>query len=136
MSGALEMISKACEMSKGGEVFILKMKTMKITEVADVMIRVLAPAYGFNPDAIRTELIGVKPGEKLREELMTESEQQRAYEAENLFIIVPEMTKLSHVQEYYRDLAAQGDIKPYLPKEPVFVSAREIEEIIHLLNYG
>jgi len=136
MSDALETISKACEMALGGEVFILKMKAMKIAEVADVMIRVLAPKYGFKPDAIRTELIGVKPGEKLREELMTESEQQRAYEAENLFVIMPEMARLSHVQEYYRNLAAQGDIKPYLPKELVFVTRPEIEEMLHFLNYA
>jgi FlaA1/EpsC-like NDP-sugar epimerase len=136
MSHALEMISRACEMAKGGEVFILKMKAMKITEIADVMIRVLAPAYGFKPNAIRTELIGVKPGEKLREQLISDCEQQRAYEAENLFIIVPEIATLSHVREYYLNLAAQGDIKPYVPKEPVFVTAPEIEEILYLLNYA
>lgn len=136
MSHALEMISSACEMAKGGEVFILKMKRMKITEVADVMIHVLAPVYGFKPDTIRTKLIGVKPGEKLREELLTESEQRRAYETENLFIIVPELARLSHVQEYYRNLAVQGRIKAYSPKEPIFVTAPEIEEILHSLNYA
>jgi FlaA1/EpsC-like NDP-sugar epimerase len=136
LSHALEMISRACELAKGGEVFILKMKAMKITDVADVMIRVLAPAYGFKPNAIRKELIGVKPGEKLREELISDREQQRAYEAEDLFIIVPEVAGLSHVREYYCNLATQGDIKPYVPKEPVFVTAREIEEILRLLNYA
>lgn len=136
MSNALTMISKACEMARGGEVFILKMKQMKITEVADVMIHVLAPKYGLTPDSIRTELIGVKPGEKLKEELLTESERRRAYETETMCIIVPEMAKLAHVQEYYSKLAAHGDVKPHSPKELVFVTRPEIEEILHSLNYA
>jgi FlaA1/EpsC-like NDP-sugar epimerase len=136
MQNALELISKACEIARGGEVFILKMKAMKITEVADVMINVLAPKYGFKPDSIRTELIGAKPGEKLREELIAEAEQRRAYETEDMFVIVPEMAKLSHVQEYYGSLAAHGDVKPYSPKELVPVTRPEIEEILRSLKYA
>jgi FlaA1/EpsC-like NDP-sugar epimerase len=135
MSNALRMISKACETARGGEVFILKMKRMRITEVADVMIQVLAPKYGLKPDSISIEIIGIKPGEKLREELMTESEQRRAYETEDMYIIAPEMEKLSHVHKYYVDLAVQGDFKPYAPEETVFVTHAEIEEILHHLNY-
>jgi UDP-N-acetylglucosamine 4,6-dehydratase/5-epimerase len=135
MSHALKMISNACEKAKGGEIFIFKMKAMRITEVADVFIQVLAPKYGHEPDSISTEIIGIKPGEKIREELMTESEQRRAYETEDMLIIAPEMEKLSHVQTYYRDLAARGDLKPFTPREPVFLTRAEIEEILHYLNY-
>lgn len=135
MFNALKMISKACETARGGEVFIFKMKAMRITDVASVMIEILAPKYGHKPDSVSTEIIGVKPGEKIREELMTESEQRRAYETEDMFIVAPEMEKLSHVKKHYSDLAARGDIKPYTPREPVFVTRAEIEEILHHLNY-
>jgi UDP-N-acetylglucosamine 4,6-dehydratase len=135
MFNALNLISKALEISKGGEVFIFKMKAMRITDVASVMIEVLAPKYGHKPDFIKTELIGVKPGEKIREELMTESEQRRAYETEDLFIVAPEMEKLSYVKKYYSDLAVRGDIHPHIPREPVFITRADIEEILHHLNY-
>jgi FlaA1/EpsC-like NDP-sugar epimerase len=135
MFNALKMISRACETARGGEVFIFKMKDMRITDVANVMIELLAPKYGHNPNSVGTAIIGVKPGEKLREELMTESEQRRAYETEDMFVVTPEMEKLSYVQKYYSDLAARGDIKPYTPRERVLVTRAEIEDILHHLNY-
>jgi FlaA1/EpsC-like NDP-sugar epimerase len=135
MPDALKLILHACEIARGGEVFIFKMKLMRITDVASVMIEVLAPKYGNKPDNVSTKIIGVKPGEKLREELMTESEQMRAYETEDMLIIAPEMEKLSHIRKYYSDLAACGDIKPYTPKEPIFITRAEIEEILCGLNY-
>jgi len=135
MPHALKLILKACETARGGEVFVFKMKSMRITEVADVMIQVLAPKYGLKPDSISSEIIGIKPGEKLKEELMTESEKRRAYETEDLFIIAPEMEKLSYVYKYYNDLAAHGDIKPFTVREPVFITRAEIEGILRSLNY-
>ncbi len=135
MSHALRLILFACESARGGEVFIFKMKLMRVTDIADIMIEVLAPKYGNKPDAISTKIIGVKPGEKLREELISEREQLRVCETEDMFIVVPEMEKLSHVRKHYNDLEACGDIKPYTPKEPIFITREEIEEILCLLNY-
>jgi FlaA1/EpsC-like NDP-sugar epimerase len=135
MPNALKLILHACEIARGGEVFIFKMKLMRITDVASVMIEILAPKYGNKPDDVSTKIIGVKPGEKLREELLTESEQIRAYETEDMFIVAPEMEKLSHVRKHYSDLAACGDIQPYTPKEPIFITRTEIEEILRGLNY-
>jgi len=135
MPNALKLILEACRIARGGEVFIFKMKVMRITDVASVMIEVLAPKYGNKRGAVSTEIIGVKPGEKLREQLMTESEQMRSYETEDMFIIAPEIEKLSHVQKYYSDLAACGDIKSYTQSELTFITRAEIEEILHDLNY-
>jgi FlaA1/EpsC-like NDP-sugar epimerase len=135
MPHALRLILHACESARGGELFIFKMKQMRITDVASVMIEVLAPKYGNKPEDCCTEIIGVKPGEKIREELLSEREQMRAYETEDLVIIAPEIEKLTHVQKHYGDLAASGDIKPFKPKEPILITRAEIEEILRLLHY-
>jgi UDP-N-acetylglucosamine 4,6-dehydratase/5-epimerase len=135
MPHALKLILHACMIARGGEAFIFKMKVMRITDVASVMIEVLAPKYGNTPDAISTQIIGVKPGEKLREVLMSESEQMRAYETEDMVIIAPELEKLSHVRKHYSNLAACGEITPYTPKEPIFITRAEIEKILRHLNY-
>jgi FlaA1/EpsC-like NDP-sugar epimerase len=74
MPNAPRLIMNAGELARGGETFILKMKVMRIAQVAEVMIRELAPEYGCKPEEIEIRLIGVRPGEKIREELMTESE--------------------------------------------------------------
>jgi FlaA1/EpsC-like NDP-sugar epimerase len=135
MSQALKLITRAGELARGGEVFILKMRLLRIMEVATVMIQELAPKYGYDCEAIKTDMIGIKAGEKLREELMTESEQQRAYETDGMFIIAPELKELVHIREFYRDLASRGEIKPYISSNAVFANSTDIKRLLLSLGY-
>jgi len=135
MSQALKLITRVGELARGGEVFILKMRLLRIMEVATVMIQELAPKYGRDCEAIKTDMIGIKAGEKLREELMTESEQQRAYETDEMFIIAPELKELANIREFYRDSAARGAIKPYVSSDPVFANSTDIKRLLRYLDY-
>ena len=63
----------------GGEVFVPKIPSMQITDLADA----IAPAA-------KRELIGIRPGEKLHETLITEEESTHTIEFEDHFIIEPE----------------------------------------------
>jgi UDP-N-acetylglucosamine 4,6-dehydratase/5-epimerase len=135
MRNALKLIMDAGELALGGETFIFKMKVMNIAQVAQVMIQELAPKYGYKPEEISTEVIGVRPGEKMREQLMTESERLRAYESEEMFIVAPEMSELSHVTANYRDLSRRNEIKTYKPRDQVFVTSGEIKEVLTHLGY-
>ena len=63
----------------GGEVFIPKTPSMKITDLADIIA----------PEAER-EVIGIRPGEKVNEILLTEEESRHAQEFANYFVIEPE----------------------------------------------
>lgn len=69
---AAQLILQAGTMGKGGEIFILDMgKPIKIVEMARDLIRL----HGLEPDRdIAIEFIGLRPGEKLYEELITEGE--------------------------------------------------------------
>jgi len=64
---------------QGGEVFVPKIPSMKITDVADAVA----------PEAER-EVIGVRPGEKINEILLTEEEARLATEFDDYFVIEPE----------------------------------------------
>jgi UDP-N-acetylglucosamine 4,6-dehydratase len=64
---------------QGGEIFVPKLPSMKVTDVADVIA----------PEADR-EIIGMRPGEKLHEILLTEEEASHSSEFEDCFIIEPE----------------------------------------------
>ena len=135
MSEALKLITRVAELARGGEVFILKMRLLRIMELAKVMIEELAPKYGYDCDAIKTDVIGIKVGEKLREELMTESEQQRAYETNDMVVIAPELKELAHIREFYRDSASRGDITPYVKSDLAFANSRDIKRLLKRLGY-
>lgn len=69
---ACQLILQTGAMGEGGEIFILDMGTpIKIVDMARDLIRL----SGFEPDEdIRIEYIGLRPGEKLFEELITDGE--------------------------------------------------------------
>ncbi len=88
---SIDLVFKATELSRGGEIFILKMPALRVKDLAETMIEKFALEYGFEPTEIKIKEIGKRPGEKLYEELMTEYEAEYAYENEEMLIILPEM---------------------------------------------
>lgn len=99
ISRAVELALKASEMAKGGEIFILKMPTLRIMDLAQVMIEELAPKYGYKPDEIKIEIIGQGLGEKLDEELITEQESLRLKETQEMYILQPDLLTQKPVDE-------------------------------------
>jgi len=69
---AAQLILQAGAMGEGGEIFILDMgKPVRIVDMARDLIRL----HGFEPDQdIPIQFVGLRPGEKLREELITQGE--------------------------------------------------------------
>ena len=83
-SEACLLVMQAGALGKGGEVFVLDMgKPVKIVDLAKEMIKL----SGFEPDIdMPIVYIGVRPGEKLFEELMAGDEVVGATQSEKIFI--------------------------------------------------
>jgi FlaA1/EpsC-like NDP-sugar epimerase len=103
---AVRLVLHATQLAEGGELFILKMPVLRIVDIADVMIKRLAPAYGHRPEAIEVREIGIKPGEKLYEELLSEAELPRAYEDDDLIVFLGEGAESGDpsIHEYLRNM--------------------------------
>jgi FlaA1/EpsC-like NDP-sugar epimerase len=98
ISEASQLVIQAGAMARGGEIFILDMgKPVKIIDLARDLIRMA----GFEPDVdINIEFTGLRPGEKLYEELMLEEEGIDQTTHEKIFI--GKLSEVDHneVQRY------------------------------------
>lgn len=84
---SVNLVLKAAEHMEGHEIFVLKMNIVRITDLAEVMIRELAPQFGHNPEDIGITYIGKRPGEKTHEYLFTEEEAPYIEELEDMMVI-------------------------------------------------
>lgn len=75
----VDFVINCIEKMKGGEVFIPKIPSMKILDLA----KVIAPQS-------QIEIIGIRPGEKLHEVLLPNEEARRSREFDRYFIVEPE----------------------------------------------
>ena len=74
----VEFVIRCIEQMQGGEVFVPKIPSMKVIDLAKVIA----------PDA-QLESIGIRPGEKLHEVLIHEDEARVTVELEDMFVVQP-----------------------------------------------
>ena len=86
---AASLVLQAASIAKGGELFVLDMgRPVKIRELAERMIQLYAPRDGRKVDIV---YVGLRPGEKLYEELLMADEGIAKSENEKIFIAKPEV---------------------------------------------
>ncbi len=76
----VKFVIECVERMQGGEIFIPKIPSMKVTDIAKAIA----------PDA-KIKCIGIRPGEKLHEVLLTEDEARHSREYGKYYIIEPEL---------------------------------------------
>jgi len=122
---AAELTMKAMAYAQGGEVFVLKMPIVRLIDLAEVIIDEMSRQLRIDPSEIRIEEIGLRPGEKMFEELMTEAEARRALELPDMFIIRNEF-----VQRGSYPGAVATSIHNYDSHSGEFLTADEIRALL------
>ena len=74
----VDMVLYALEHSLGGEIFVPKIPSYRLTDVAEAI----------GPECAKP-IVGIRPGEKLHEEMITESDSQNTVQNDRYFVIVP-----------------------------------------------
>jgi len=128
---SVKLVLKAGGIAKGGEVFVTKMPVMKIEDLAFAMIDLLAPKFEHQPESIQIKEIGVKPGEKLYEELMSDEETNRTCELEQMFSVLPAFRSVySEIQYNYKGVLKERINEPYISENTTVMSVEEIKEYL------
>lgn len=83
---AVELMFNALKYGIGGEIFVRQLPSMKIIDLIDV----LKIKYDGNN---QIKVIGLRPGEKIHEVLINESEMARTFAFDNYFVIAPSLSE-------------------------------------------
>jgi FlaA1/EpsC-like NDP-sugar epimerase len=97
---SVRLLIDSMQLACGGEVFITKMPGIRIEDLAAVMVEHLAPVYDYSPKDIEIRKVGVFPGEKMYEELMSLEETRRAWELDRYFVVLPAFSSLYRQTDY------------------------------------
>jgi UDP-N-acetylglucosamine 4,6-dehydratase len=76
---AVDFVLTCMDLVQGGETFVPKIPSMRVTDIADALA----------PDAER-RVVGIRPGEKLHEVMVTEDEARHAFDLGDRFVILPQ----------------------------------------------
>lgn len=125
-SEAVLLVLQAAEMGEGGEVFVLDMgKPVKILDIAKELIRF----HGLEPDKdIPIVFTGIRPGEKLREELLTAEEGTEATKHRQVY--VAKMNKELSVEALWRKLEELAELIEQ------GVEGSEVKGMLRAIIYG
>jgi len=93
LSHAVDLTLEAARLAQGGEIFVLKMPVIRLGDLAEVMIEDFCSKCDYPRDGVKIRHIGLRPGEKMYEELMTIDEAKSALELDNMYVIIPPETQ-------------------------------------------
>lgn len=94
LQGGVDMVMHALEHAWGGELFVPKIPSYKITDVAEAI----------GPECEKPE-VGIRPGEKVHEEMITSSDSYYTYDLGKYYTILPATHKWK-LEDYIKQFNA------------------------------
>ena len=95
----VDMVLHALENAQGGEIFVPKIPSYKITDLATAIC-----------DKCEQKVVGVRSGEKIHEEMITSSDSYNTYDLGKYFVILPQ-NPVFNIESFIRDKKAKK-VKP------------------------
>lgn len=98
VSEAIEMVLRATQVAVGGEIFVMNMQSCRIVDLIDVLGQCLTG----QPVKIRD--IGIRPGEKLHEVLISSHEVQTTHQYDKQYYVILPQHASQRLQTTYQHL--------------------------------
>jgi len=115
-----DLVINALGEAEGGEIFVPRIPSMRITDLA----RAIEPECAF-------KVIGIRPGEKVNETLISEDESRKARIYKDFYVILPQFYQRRAVGDKYKD--AKSLSKQFIYKSDTndeWLSAEEIKKML------
>lgn len=119
LEDGVEMVLWAIKNALGGEIFVPKIPSYKIETVA----KAIAP----NAELVD---VGIRPGEKLHEEMITESDSYNTIEFEKYYAILPADSKKEKYLKHYNGVEVPKGFKYNSGTNSEWVTVEEMRELI------
>ncbi|MDY3536591.1 UDP-N-acetylglucosamine 4,6-dehydratase (inverting) [Riemerella anatipestifer] len=95
LQGGVDMVMHALKYAWGGEIFVPKIPSYRITDVAEA----IAPEC-------EHKVVGIRPGEKIHEEMITSSDSFYTYDLGKYYTILPSIPKWK-IEDYVKEFKAK-----------------------------
>jgi len=121
LSDGVDMVLHALEHAWGGELFVPKIPSYRITDVAEAI----------GPDC-KKEIIGLRPGEKIHEEMITSSDAFYTYDLGDYYTILPSQHKwkIEEYIEYFNAKKVVSDFRYNSGENGEWVDVEELRGLI------
>ncbi len=116
-----DLVLHALENAWGGEIFVPKIPSYNILDVA----KAIGPKCNH-------KIIGIRPGEKIHEEMITASDSYNSYDIGNYFVILPTVPRFSlneYIQEHNAKKLKEG-FSYTSDKNDYWINTEEIRKLI------
>jgi UDP-glucose 4-epimerase len=86
LSQATDLVLEVIGTMRGGEIFVPRIPALRVRDLAEIMLE-RVPVEGNGHRRIRK--VGIRPGEKIHETLVSEDEVRRCLESDRTFVVLP-----------------------------------------------
>lgn len=126
LSQGVELVLHARQFALGGEIFVPKIPSYRITDVAEAI----------GPEC-KQEIVGIRPGEKLHEEMVTKTDALNTIETPQHYIIVPAppfhsiQENVERYAEAHRGILVPSNFNYSSDSNTHWLSLQDLRELIH-----
>jgi len=116
---AVDIVLEAIDTMQGGELYVKKIPSMKMTDLAKAIA----------PDIKQLE-IGIRPGEKIHEQMITSEDAPNTIELNNFYIILPQIDLEYIVHKYPNAKKVPTDFEYHSGNNDKWLTVNEMRDLI------
>ena len=129
MEDGVKMVFTSLQRMRGGEIFIPKIPSFRILDLAEA----IAPGC-------RKEIIGIRPGEKIHEEMITENDALNTIECEDHYVMFPsmEVPAIEQLARKFKGVRCHANFKYSSDTNDHWLSVTELKRLVekYVQQYG